>query len=236
MEKLTLSASPRKILGKKVKTLRAAGQIPANVYGKGEVSTAIAVTDREFRLAHKQAGETGVLYLAIEGAERPVLIHRVQVDPIKGLPLHVDFYQVNLKEKTTAPVPVTLVGENELQKRGEGLIIQALNEVEVEALPTDIPREFIVDASRLTEIGQSIKVGDLEYDRSKVTVLTDAEQSVLVMQTAEMEEDVVEAVPAEEGTEPEVISEEEAAARAEAKVSGEGSSAPAPQEAPAKQD
>lgn len=218
MEKLQLSAKPRDLRGKKVKTLRQAGELPANVYGKGIDSQAVAVAERPFRETLKAAGETGVVYLSIEGEEgpRPVLVHGVQKDPVTGAPLHVDFYQVNLKEKTTARVPIALVGENELEKRGEGLIIQTLNEIEVEALPTDIPHEFPVDVTGLTEIGQTFKVGDLDYDREKVTVTADPEENILVMQTAEMKEEEVPVEEVVEGEGPEVISEEEAAARAAA--------------------
>lgn len=225
MEKLELAAKKRDIIGKKVKNLRERGELPGNVYGKGLASTAVTVTERPFRETLRAAGETGVVYLRVEGEEapRPVLIHGVQKDPVTDDPFHVDFYQVNLKEKTTANVPVVLTGENELEKRGEGLIIQALNEVEVEALPTDIPHEFIVDVSGLTEIGQTVKVSDLSYDHEKVTVKTDPEQSVLVMQVAEMKEEEVpvEEVAPAEGAEPEVISETEAAERAAAGEGGE---------------
>lgn len=219
MERLTLTAKQRNTLGKKVKLLRAAGELPGNVYGKGISSQAVAVEARAFKETLKTAGETGVVYLAIEGEEgpRPVLIHGVQAHPVTGGLTHIDFYQVNLKEKTTAHVPVTLTGENQLEKIGEGLILQTLSEIEVEALPTDIPHEFEVDVSRLTEVGQTFKVGDLQYDREKVEVKVDPEENILVMQTAEMkEEEVVEEAVSEEGVEPEVISETEAAERAAA--------------------
>lgn len=237
MERLSLSAKPRTILGKKVKDLRQGGELPGNIYGKGLNSTAVSVSEREFHDVHRQAGETGVVYLTIEGEAEPhpVLVHGVQKDPVTGAPFHVDFYQVNLKEKTTANVPITLIGENELEKRGEGLIIQTLNEIEVEALPTDIPHEFTIDVSKLAEIGQTFKVGDLEYDREKVEVKVDPEENILVMQTAEMkEEPVEEEVAAEEGVEPEVISEEEAAARAAAATeAGEGEASKGGVEEPA---
>ena len=232
MEQLNLTAKPRTVLGKKVKNLRQTGVLPANIYGKGLNSTAIEVEERAFRAVLKQAGETGIVYLNIEGDDspHPVLIHGVQKNPVSGAPFHVDFYQVNLKEKTTANVPVALTGENELEKRGEGLIIQTLSEIEVEALPADIPHEFSVDVSKLQEIGQTFKVGDLDYDHDKVTVKVDPEENILVMQTAEMKEEVVEEVPAEGAIEPEVISEEESAARAAAGEAGE--EAPVPEAAP----
>jgi large subunit ribosomal protein L25 len=234
VENLNLVANKRQILGKKVKDLRLRGELPANIYGKGLTSTATTVNERSFREIHRQAGETGIVYVNVAGEEkpRPVLIHAVQKDPVTGYPQHVDFYQVNLKERTTAPVPITMTGENVLERGGEGLIIQTLNEIEVEALPTDIPREFQVDISQLIEIGQTVKVGDLHYDREKVAIKVDPEEVILVLQTAEMKEEVVEEVAATE--EPVVLSEEEAAARAAAEASGgevteEAAPAPAPE-------
>jgi large subunit ribosomal protein L25 len=226
VEKINLSAKPRTLLGKKVKNLRLGGELPANIYGKGLSSTPIAVEERSFREVLGKAGETGLVYidLGAEEGPRPVLIHGVQRDPVTSRPQHVDFYQVNLKEKTTANVPVTMIGDNALEKSGEGLIIQTLKEIEVEAYPTDIPHEFTVDISALSEIGQTVKVTDLEYDREKVEVKADPEAVILVIQTAEMkeEEELVAEEPAEE---PVVLSEEEAAARAEA-AAAEGGEAP----------
>lgn len=233
MENLKLSAKPRQIFGKKVKDLRLRGDLPANIYGKGLTSTAVEVNERTFREIHRQAGETGIVYVAVSGEEkpRPVLIHGVQKNPVSGASFHVDFYQVNLKEKTTAKVPINLVGENVLERGGEGLIIQTLNEVEVEALPADIPHEFTVDVATLVEIGQTIKVGDLEYDRAKVEVKSDPEEAILVLQTAAMKEEEV-APEVSTAEEPEVISEEEAAARAEAAAAA-GLATPAAPGAPA---
>lgn len=235
MENLQLTASKRLIFGKKVKDLRQKGELPANIYGKGLASTATTVDERSFREIHRQVGETGIVYVAVDGEEkpRPVLIHGVQKDPVTGSPQHVDFYQVNLKEVTSAPVPISMTGENALEKGGEGLIIQTLNEIEVEALPTDIPREFQVDISKLNEIGQTVKVGDLEYDREKVTIKVDPEEVILVLQTAEMKEEVVEEEAVAE--EPVVLSEEEAAARAAAAAEGgEATEEAAPTPEPAK--
>ncbi len=222
MEKLTLSAKSRTLLGKQVKLLRQSGNLPANIYGKGLNSTSIEINEKDFRTIWRQAGETGIVYVSVDGEEatRPVLIHGVQKNPVTSSAYHVDLYQVNLKEKTTANVPVVLAGENELETRGEGLIIQTLSEIEVEALPADIPHQFEIDVTKLLEVGQTIKVGDLDYDHDKVEVKVDPEENILVMQTAEMKE-VVEEVVEEVATGPEVISETEAEARAEGSE-GEG--------------
>jgi len=206
VERLNLKANSRTVLGKQVKKLRQVGNLPANIFGKGVSSTAVTIAGKEFKSVLHQAGETGLIYVTIDGEDqdRPVLVHDVQRHPVTSLLLHVDFYQVNLKERTSANVPIVLVGENELEKRGDAMILQTLNEVEVEALPTDIPHEFSIDVTKLTEIGQAVKVGDLEYDREKVEIQTDSEESILIMQSAEMEEEPIEE---EQPAEVEVITE-----------------------------
>lgn len=214
MEKLKLQAGKRDTLGKKVKTLRNQSILPGNVYGKGLESVAVSLPEKEFRTISKTAGETGVIYLKLEGEdkERPVLIHAVTRHPVNGSLIHADLYQVNLREKTTANVPVVLVGENELEKNGEVLLMQVLNEIEVDALPTDIPSKFEVNVTNLSEVGQSIKVSELSYDREKVEVLADPEENILIVQEAQMPEEepeVTEAAEGEEGSLPEVIGEKE---------------------------
>jgi large subunit ribosomal protein L25 len=131
----------------------------------------------------------------------PVLIHKVQYDPITGEIIHADFHRVNLKEKITANVPVRLEGESPAEKSGVGLILQTLNEIEVESLPTDIPHEIIVDMPSLTEVGQTIHVKDLKIDKEKVEVKNDQEEVVVSVQTAEMKEGVAEEAPTPEEVE-----------------------------------
>ncbi len=192
MEKIALNASARKILGKKVKNLRKEGSIPANLFGKDIKSQALQVDDKDFRKVFRQAGETGIVEIKEDKETHPVLIHNVQLDPKTDLILHVDFHKVNLKEKITTHVPVVLEGESPAAKSGVGLVLQTLNELEVESLPADIPHEIKVDASKLTEVGQSIHVKDLKIDREKVEVKNDPEATVVNVQTAEMKEEVEE--------------------------------------------
>lgn len=218
MEKLKLQANKRELLGKKVKTLRNQGILPANVYGKGIDSVAVSLPTKEFQSLSRTAGETGVIYLKVEGEEkeRPVLIHAISKHPVTDTLIHADLYQVNLREKTTANVPVVMIGENELEKNGEVLLMQVLNEIEVEALPTDIPHQFEIDVTSLGEVGQSIKVSNLSYDREKVEVKADPEENILIVQEAQMPEEEVEETPTEgaEAALPEVIGESEDAEEA----------------------
>ena len=199
MSKLSISVEPRKVLGKKVKKIRSEGLLPANIFGKALKSKAIQLNEKDFRSVFKLAGETGVVEVKLGAEVYPVLVHNVQRNPVTDKIIHVDFHKVNLKEKITAHVPIKLEGEAPAEKSGIGLILQTINEIEVESLPSDIPHEIIVDISNLTEVGQTIHVKDLKINRDKVEVKNEPEEVVISVQTAEMKEEPVaeEKVPEE---------------------------------------
>lgn len=192
MDRLSLQAEERTLLGKKVKKLRADGKLPGHVFGKGLEGESVAVSQKDFLKTFHLAGETGLIDLKI-GAEkiRPVLVREVQYDPIEGEPIHIDFYQVNLTEKVKVPVPLVLIGEQpESVHLGETIVLQTLNEVEVEALPTDLVEKIEVDITSLQAIDDAITVGQLNYDRSKLMLHADLEAIVVKLApavTAEME-------------------------------------------------
>lgn len=228
MDTIKLSASKRSILGRKVKTLRRDGIIPANVYGKGIKSLAVELPTKEFSAAFEKAGETGLIDLIVDRDTHPVLITNVQVHPVTDLPLHADFRQVDLKEKITAPVPVELIGESPAEKSGIGILVQQLNEVEVEALPTDLPEKIEVDISKLENVDDSILVSALAVDRAKVEIKAEPEQVVVKIEPPAAEEVAPEPAAAEgeegaEGTEgeaPVVEGEEGEAGEVEAPAEG----------------
>lgn len=181
-----MHAQERKILGKKVKSLRKDGLLPGHVFGKGVDSEAVAVKAGDFLKTFHQAGETGLIDLKI-GAEkvRPVLIRDVQYDPITDSPIHIDFYQVNLSEKVKVAVPVVQVGEQpEAVHLGEAIVLQTVNELEVEALPTDLPENIEVDISKLVAIDDAITVSQLSIDREKITIHADPEEIVVKLAPA----------------------------------------------------
>jgi large subunit ribosomal protein L25 len=183
-----LVAKPRKTLGRKVKRLRKEGLLPANLYGKKIKSQALELPVAEFLKVYEQEGETGLIDLKIDSQVHPVLIHNLQVHPVTDEPLHVDFRQVSLTEKITAGVPIEIRGEAPAVEQKKGILIQPLNEVEVEALPQDLPDQIEVDISQLTEVDQAITVADLVYDKEKVKVLTDAGEVVVKINPLEEEE------------------------------------------------
>ena len=189
---------------KKPKQLRKTGLIPANVYGGGE-STGVQMDYFEFAKLYEEAGESSLVYLSVgdEKKTRPVLIDEVQVDPLNGKFIHVAFKQVSLKEKITAEIPVEIEGEFNVVG---GVLVVVKDNVEVEALPTDLPETFIFSAEDLTEIGQTITYKDLKIDRDKVSLILGEEgedEPLIIVQ--EQKEEVVEEVveEAEEATETE---------------------------------
>ena len=195
MDKQILKAQKRKIFGRRVKSLRNQGLLPANIYGKKIKSEAVQVVNADFLKAYEEAGETVLIELRLNGdsnqaVKKMVLIHNVQVDPVSDSPVHADFLQVNLKEKVTASVPIEVVGESPAEKVGKGTAVQQIDEVEVEALPMDLPEKFVVDISGLTEVDQAILIKDLNVDTKKVDVKLDREQIVVKVEELRKEEEV----------------------------------------------
>lgn len=192
MDRLSLKATERDIIGKKVKRLRADGLLPAHVYGKGLETEHVSVDTKVFLQTFKQAGETTLIDLKIgDETVKPVLVRGVQHNAVTGHPIHVDFYQVNLNVAVKVPVPLELVGdEPEKVKLGEAIVLQTLNELEVEALPTDLIEKIEVNISSLVEIDDAITVGQLTFDREKLTISADPEEVVVKLApavSAEME-------------------------------------------------
>ncbi len=177
MKRETLKVEKRSVLGKKVKQLRKQGVFPANIYGKGITSVAVQVPFADFEKVYKEAGETGLVDIIVGSETRPVLIHNVQKDYQTKVPLHADFYQVNLKEKVKTMVPLEIIGEPKAIADKLGILMQTLNEVEVEALPADLPEKIEVNVEYLAAVDDQILVSDLKAPTG-VTVLTDGGQVI----------------------------------------------------------
>ena len=176
MKRESLKVEKRKILGKKVKKLRRDGITPANVYGKDIKSQAVQLPAKDFMAVFAKSGETGLVDLELDGKTIPVLIQNVYKD-YRGNILHADFFKVNLKEKVKANIPIETVGEPKAVVDKIGILMNIISEVEVEALPTDLPEKIEVSVEHLANIGNQITVGDLKAPQG-VKVLTDAGQIV----------------------------------------------------------
>lgn len=190
MEKIIVTASPRTVLGRKVKSLRREGILPANVYGKKVKSLSIQLIAKEFMTVYGRAGETSLVDLKIDGEVKPVLISHIQKNPVTDEIIHVDFHQVDLKEKVKAAVPLEIIGESPADKSGIGILVQQMSEIEVEALPTDLPEKIMVDVSKLENVDEAILVKDLVFDKEKVAIDQDGEQIVVKIEPPAKEEEV----------------------------------------------
>jgi len=211
MTKTTFKTAKRS--DRKAKQIRRDGLVPANVYIPHKDSIALEIKPQEFKKLFEEVGETGLVYLEIEGEKKavPALIDQIDIDYLSNDYEHVVFRGVNLKEKIKAKVPVEIVGEFEVE---EAVLITVQDEVEVEALPTDFPEKFELDVSKFKEVGDSYVLTDLDFDKDEVTLVLgeddDPSEIVLVSVQEQAEEEPEEEV-VDELVEPEVIGEEKEA-------------------------
>ena len=159
---LTIQFSPREKTGRQAcNKLRAAGRIPAVIYGK-DLNKSFSIDDREMRvLLRKAQGTTALLRLLGEkGEDELVLIKEMQTDPIKNSILHIDFVQVTRGEDLQTKVPLVLIGEAEGVRTEGGILEVVSNEVEVRCRPSNLPNQIDLDISELA-LGDNLQVGDL---------------------------------------------------------------------------
>lgn len=191
MAQITLNATKRAIIGKAVKKLRYAGKIPAVLYGHEVTTQNLELSENEFRKVLKQAGESTIITLSVDGNPTPVLIHDVHDHYLTDQPIHVDFFAVNMKEKLTATIPLHFEGESMAVKTLGGILIKNITELEVECLPIDLPASIIVDISSLKTFEDSIRVADINVG-DKVEVKAAGEELIVSVTPPRSEEEMKE--------------------------------------------
>jgi large subunit ribosomal protein L25 len=215
---IELPARKREKFGKANRSLRKAGNIPAELYGRGIANLHLMVKRKDFDKVFQEVGETGIVELVVDGERRPVLIHSLQRDYLSREVVHVDFHQIRMDEKITAHVPLEIVGESPAVKSQGGILNRTISELEVRALPSDLPSKFTVDISGLTELNQSVYVRDLKIPPG-VEILISPE-TVLLTVTPPTEEEVAPAAPTAPA-EVKVETEEKKAEREKERTAGE---------------
>jgi len=159
---MDLEVQKREKFGKAVRQIRRGGWIPAELYGRSLENLHLMVPAREVKKIFKQqAGESQIINLIFDNERRPVLIKDFQIDPISDEVLSLDFYQVRLDEKVRVRVPIEFVGVSTAVKDKGGILVKAMHDIEIEALPTNIPQTIKADLGILKEIGQSLYVKNL---------------------------------------------------------------------------
>jgi large subunit ribosomal protein L25 len=176
-----LQAAPRTETGKNAaRRLRAAGRMPATIYGGSGGAASVSIDTRELgSLLRQEGGRQAIFTLAIDGGDStPVKIHRYDRDPITNRPLHLDFVRVSMTEKTKVQVPLELTGESASVKTEGAMLEVHLHQVEIECFPRDIPANIPVDVTELGA-GDHVYVRDLKVDSDDITVVTDGDVLVV---------------------------------------------------------
>ncbi|XOB41879.1 MAG: 50S ribosomal protein L25 [Candidatus Nealsonbacteria bacterium] len=159
---LSLSANIRKTLGKKVKSLRKKDILPGVLYGPKIKPLVLEIDLKEFEKIYKEAGESSLISLEVDNRKVPVLIHEIQRDPLSLEPIHIDFYQPSLEEEITANVPIIFEGVSPIVKELGGTLVREISELEVKALPQNLPHEIKVNVGNLKTFEDEILIKDLK--------------------------------------------------------------------------
>lgn len=213
---VNLVAQPRTVFGKKTGALRRSGWTPANVYGPGAPSVAVQLATREANRLLTHTGRNTLIALTVAGSDEvTVLVRGVARRPTNDELYHIDFYRVSMTQTLRSTVPIVLIGEAPAVRMQEATILRAIDAVNVECLPGDLPQSIEVDIERLSEIGDAIHLRDLTLP-SGVTVLDDPDELVVhaVAPQRMTAEEAEEEAAAEEAAEAAAESGAEAGAKA----------------------
>lgn len=208
----TLDAIKRDTRGKnEARRLRAAGKIPAVVYGtrKGDTlpeGTPVAVDPKALlKILHSDSGANTLISLKLDGGDSRVMVREYQLDPITHHLLHADFYQLAMDRAITVTIPVHITGEAKGVKLQGGIVDFVTREIQVQCLPADIPERVDVDISELM-LNQAVRVRDLP-ENPKWKAVTDADTMIVhvVIVKAEAEPAPADSAAPAAAAEPEVI-------------------------------
>ncbi len=184
---MQLTVEQRNIFGKKLKPSREEGKLPAVLYGAKVKSKPLFVVLKDFTKAWKEAGESTIIELK-EGEEGVnALIQDVAIDPIKNEPVHVDFLAVQMDKLITASVPLVFEGIAPAVKEAGGVLVKVMHELEVEALPKDLPHELKINIEKLAAIEDKITLGGIELPEG-VKLMGNPDETVILVESPREEE------------------------------------------------
>lgn len=183
---MSLIKAEARDLNVKIDALRKSGKIPAVFYGAGKDTTSITIPTVEFKKVWRDAGESSAVKVSYPGGEIDALIHEVQLDPVSDEPIHVDFLAIDMKKKIQVKVPLMFEGISNAVKSGLGNLVKVLHEIEIEALPAELPHNLIVDISKLETLSDNIAVSDIRLPAGVVAITPGTE--VIASVVAQVEE------------------------------------------------
>jgi len=190
----TLNAQKRDKKTEKNEKLQKGGKIPAVFYGKKEKSMPISIDLSEFNKVLKEAGESTVITLKIENEEKEALIKDVDFDPVTNIPRHADFYVFEEGHKLEVSVPLEFIGVSPAVKESGGTLIKVLYELNIKAMPKDLPHEIKVDISPLENFESRILAKYIKLPEG-VELQEKPEEVVALVEEVKEEVEVVEATP-----------------------------------------
>ena len=182
--------------------LRRDGYVPVTLYGGDGEARSGSILKREFAAIMRARGRNTIFNLNLEGTTTPVKIADLQLHPVKGSLIHIDFMRISLTERTEFEVKIEIVGEADGVKNFKGILDQPTHSLRISCLPTDVPGTIEVDVTALG-IGDHFRVSDLKVDRDRIEVLADEELVLATVVAPRAEEEPAPAT--EEPAEPEVI-------------------------------
>lgn len=180
MKQIEIRAGKRQVLGKKVRTLRRTGMVPAHLFGRDMDSQPLQVDALTLQRVLAMVGKSRLVSLMIDGESEPrnVLVKEVQRDCMGDQIIHVDFYQVRMTDKLKVEVPIDVTGEAPAVRAKLGVLMQSMRFLPIECLPTEIPKSVQVDVSGLIKLDDGIYVKDLKL-KDGITVLADPDELVV---------------------------------------------------------
>lgn len=204
MEKIVINATKRSITGKKVGTLRREGKLPGIIYGHNVAPIAITMDIKESSHVLNTSTSSSIIQVNLDGVEYSTLVREKQKDYLKNRFIHVDFQAVSQTEKIRAEVGIEFISISPAVKDFSAVIVEGMTEIEVEALPKDLPERFTVDLSQLKQIGDAVYVKNIEVP-ANVQILDSIEEMVVMAAAPALEEVEPVAATEEAAAEPEVI-------------------------------
>lgn len=205
MAEVKMAAELRNEMGKnRSRQLRNKGYIPGILYGKGMETQPVKVDEAEFRKVLRKHGSSSLMDLELDDKVIPVIIKEIQEHPIKNEYLHVDFQKLRMDETVKLTIPIAIVGRENVEK-GDIILVQQIDEVNIECLPGNIPQSVEADVSNI-DLNTPLLIEDLDIAKDEnITILDDVKDPIAVLTAVaeEVEEDLEEEMP-----EVEVIGEE----------------------------
>jgi large subunit ribosomal protein L25 len=191
-KKISLKAKTRSITGKKVKSLRSNGLIPAILYGHGTKPQSLEINSSEFKKTYEDAGTSTLVDLKINDSNSvKVLTHEPQLNPVTGFPVHVDFYKVKMDEKIKTEIPLEFIGESDAVNNEDGTLITNRDNIEIECLPNNLIPNYEIDLSVLRTFDDQITVSDIKLPQT-IEIITDSDEVIAFVEPPRSDEELAE--------------------------------------------